>query len=91
MTEDGVLSGESSSTYYRIPSVVLLLAGPILGLLYVILLPFIGIATVGMLAVRKVVGGLLSLIGKSLSFGWRPKEAYLAGKKKGKKENKKNQ
>lgn len=86
--KEGILSGDSSSTYYRIPSGLLLLAGPIIGLLYVILLPFIGITTVGLLAVRKVVGGLLSLIGKSISFGWRPKEAYLTGKKKGKKENK---
>jgi hypothetical protein len=81
VAEDAILNGDSSSTYYRIPSGIMLLVGPVIGLLYVILLPFIGIATVGMLAVRKVVGGVLSLIGKSLSFGWRPKEAYLSGKK----------
>jgi hypothetical protein len=35
------------------------------------------------------VGGTMSILGKSLSFGWRPKEAYLSGKKK--KNNKKDQ
>jgi hypothetical protein len=88
VAEEAILSGDSSSTYYRIPAGVLLLAGPVVGLLYVILLPFIGITTIVMLALQKVAGGTLSLIGKSLSFGWRPKEAYLSGKKKSKKEPK---
>jgi len=56
----------------------------------VIALPFIGIATIASLAAGKIVNGLLSLVGTSLSFEWRPREAYLAGKnkKKGKKEPK---
>jgi hypothetical protein len=54
----------------------------VIGLFYVISLPFIGIATVAALAVGKIVNGLLSLVGTSLSFEWRPMEAYLAGKKK---------
>lgn len=86
VAQETMLSGGSSSTYYRIPSAIMLIAGPVVGLLYVVLLPFIGIATIGTLAVRKLVGGMLSLIGKSLSFGWRPKVAYLSGKKKSKKE-----
>ncbi len=88
VNSEAILSGDGSSTFYRIPAGVMLLVGPIIGLVYVLLLPFIGIATVAMIAVRKVVGGALSLLGKSLSFGWRPKEAYLAGKKKNKKERK---
>ncbi len=82
---EAVLGGNSSSTFYRIPSGVMLLIGPVVGLVYVLLLPFIGIGTVAMIAVRKAAGAALNLIGKSLSFGWRPKEAYLAGKKKNKK------
>ncbi len=78
---EAFLSGDRSTTYYRIPSGAMLVVGPMIGLVYVLLLPFIGIGTVAILAVRKVVGGALSLVGKSLSFGWRPKEAYLAGKK----------
>jgi hypothetical protein len=80
--QEGILGGEASATYYRIPTGVMLIAGPVIGLLYVISLPFIAIATVATLAAGKVVNGLLSLAGTSLSFEWRPREAYLAGKKK---------
>jgi hypothetical protein len=88
VSAEAVLSGDGRTTFYRIPSGVMLLVGPVIGLIYVLMLPFIGIGTVAVLAVRKVVGGAMSLIGKSLSFGWRPKEAYLAGKKKNKKDRK---
>ena len=83
--QDAILIGDPSATYYRISAGIMLLAGPVIGLFYVICLPFIGIATIATLATGKVVGGMLSLIGKSLSFGWRPREAYLSGKKKSKK------
>jgi hypothetical protein len=87
--QDAILSGAESATYFRIPTGVMLIAGPVIGLFYVISLPFIAIATVATLAAGKVVNGLLSLVGTSLSFEWRPLEAYLAGKKKSKKESKK--
>jgi hypothetical protein len=83
--QETVLGGDASSTYYRIPASIMLLAGPVIGLFYVIVLPFIGIATIASLATGRVVSGVLGLIGKSLSFGWRPREAYLSGKKKSKK------
>jgi len=86
--QDVVLNGESSRTYLRMSAGTMLLAGPIMGLLYVVSLPFIGIATFLSIASGKIVNSILSLIGKSLSFGWRPKEAYLSGKKKSKKEPK---
>ena len=89
VTDEAILSGSNSSTYLRISAGVMLLAGPIIGLLYVVLLPFIGIATVATVATRKVVGGVFNLIGKSLSFGWRPRTAYLSGKKKPDKKNSK--
>jgi len=83
---EGVLTG--TETYVRMSSAVMLLAGPFIGLLYAILMPIIGIATVATLAVGKVVGGLYNLAAKSISFGWQPMSAYLAGKKKNKKEKK---
>jgi len=86
--QEAILSGGASSTYLRLPTAMMLIAGPIIGLFYVICLPFIGIATILSLAARTIINGLLSLIGKSLSFGWRPREAYLSGKKKSKKESK---
>jgi hypothetical protein len=63
---------------------VKLLAAPIIGLIYVVFLPFIGIAALAAVAGREVLGGVASVAGKTVSFGWRPVEAYLAGKKKGK-------
>lgn len=86
---EGVLAGNGTATYVRMSSAVMLLSGPVIGLLYAILMPFIGIATVVTLAVRKVLGGLYDLAAKSISFGWQPKNAYLAGKKKKKEEEKK--
>ena len=83
--EECALTGGPSATYLRMPSGMMLLVGPVIGLLYVLCVPIIGIATIAALATGKAANGVLSLIGKSLSFGWRPKEAYLSGKKKNKK------
>jgi len=71
----------------KIGTGVKLLAAPIIGLVYVIFLPFIGIATLAAVAGRKVLGGVASVAGKTISFGWKPMEAYLAGKKKEKKQD----
>jgi|Deesub1362A_J573_1020465.scaffolds.fasta_scaffold00199_13 uncharacterized metal-binding protein len=65
---------------------LLLLLGPILGLVYVIFLPFIAIAAIITLIGVKIGGGTLNLIRNAVSFGWRPREAYLTGKKRGKKD-----
>jgi hypothetical protein len=62
-----------------------LLAGPVIGLLYVIALPFIAIGTVVAMIGKKVLEGAAGLAGSLVSFGWRPSEAHLAGKKKGRK------
>jgi hypothetical protein len=62
-----------------------LVAGPFLGLIYVIGLPFIAIATIVTLVGGKLVGGVFGTMRNLVSFGWRPSEAYLSGKKKGKK------
>ncbi len=67
----------------RMETGVKLLAAPIIGLLYVVSLPFIGIVTLAAVAGRKVLDVVASVAGKTISFGWRPVEAYLAGKKKG--------
>jgi hypothetical protein len=79
-------------TYYEEKNIgkgiVVLLSGPILGLLYVVCLPFIAIAAIVTLIVKKIFGGVLSLARNLVSFGWRPSEAYLSGKKKNKKDNK---
>ena len=89
IAHEGVLPGKETETYLRMSSGVMLLLGPVIGLLYAILMPFIGIATVVALAGRKVLGGLYSLAAKSISFGWQPKNAYLSGKKKKKEKEEK--
>jgi len=66
-------------------TIMMLLASPFIGLLYVVCLPFVGVATLAVAAGRKVLGGAASAAGKTISFGWRPVESYLAGRKKGKK------
>ena len=88
ISHEGVLPGDETATYFRMSPGVMLLFGPIVGLLYAILMPVIGIATVAALAVRKVLGGMFNLVAKSISFGWQPLSAYLSGKKTKKKEKK---
>jgi hypothetical protein len=89
VASEGVLAGEGTTTYFRMSSAVMLLSGPVIGLLYAVLMPIIGIATVITLAVTKVLQGMYNLAAKSISFGWQPMSAYLAGKKKKKAEKKK--
>jgi len=62
-----------------------LVLGPVLGLVYVICMPFMAIATIITLLAGKVMGGMLGLLKDLVSFGWRPSEAYLSGKKRKKK------
>jgi hypothetical protein len=88
IADEGILPGSEKATYIKMPSLVMLLIGPIIGLLYAILLPFIGIATVAALAGRTMLRGMNNLAAKSVSFGWRPKNAYLSGKKKKNQEKK---
>jgi len=88
IADQGTLPGGEASTYFRIPSGVMLLLVPIIGLFYAILMPIIGIATIITLALYKVLGGLYDLAAKNISFGWRPLNAYLSGKKKKKKDTK---
>ncbi len=70
-----------SATFATIKKIV---AGPFIGLAYVVSLPFVFAYALGTAALN----GLLGLAGRSVSFGWRPTEAYLAGKKKKKEEKK---
>ncbi len=68
-----------------------LVAAPLLGLVYVIVMPFIAVGTVLAAAGTKAVVGLSHLAANLVSFGWRPSEAHLAGKKKGRKRSGNNQ
>jgi len=53
-------------------------AAPFIGLAYIIALPFGFVYALG----KAAADGLVNLVGKEAVFGWRPMEAYLAGRKK---------
>ncbi len=57
-------------------------AAPFIGLAYVTALPFAFVTALGYAALK----GLAAVAGRSATFGWRPTEAYLAGRKKGEEE-----
>ena len=80
--EEGVLPGNEKKTYYRMPAAAIVVAAPALGLLYAAFLPFIGIAMLVKLVGQKAGGGVMEMVHGSASFGFRPSESYLAGKKK---------
>ncbi len=65
-----------------------LFVAPVAGLLYFVTLPLIATGTVLIIAVKKAFEGAASVVGSLFSFGWRPSEAHLSGKKKGRKKEK---
>ena len=68
-------SGELFTTVKRI------IAAPFIGLAYVALLPVAFLFAL----VSEAINGVLGFAGREASFGWRPMEAYLSGKKGDKK------
>jgi hypothetical protein len=77
----GTLPGDGSVTYYKANPVIILAAGPILGLLYAAFLPFIGIAIVMKLVAAKMFAGSLNEISRVSTFNWNPIASYLAGRR----------
>jgi hypothetical protein len=91
---EGVLPGSKEATYYKFSTLTILLLGPIFGLAYAALMPFVGLA-MGTKVVARKVFRLFSDVSRAVadasSFGWRPDEAYLEGKRKKVKKEKKAQ
>jgi hypothetical protein len=93
MEQDGVLPGSGTTRYVKAPVPVMLMAAPVIGLVFAVFLPLIGIVMTLSLIGKKVVEGVESAAAGSMSFGWRPIQAYLVGRKakkaaREKKENK---
>lgn len=88
VAQEDVLPGGKASTYLRMPPGIMPLLGPIIGVLYVVFFPFIGLAVVLMAAGRRVAESVVNLVVKSFSFHWRPGDAYLTGKNKEKSKKK---
>ncbi len=84
----GILPGDSSATYYKAHPAIILLAGPVLGLVYAVFLPFIGIAVLLKVIMTKLFGRTMEGLSKLAIFNWRPSEAYLAGRRKKREEGK---
>ena len=82
MEQEGVLPGDGKARYIKAPVAVMLVAAPVIGLVFAVFLPFIGIAMTLSLIGKKLVDGVASAAAGSMSFGWRPIEAYLSGRKR---------
>src|SRR3972149_6265604 len=82
--ERGRLRGTEKDVWYRVPTLALLVVGPILGLAFVVFLPFIGFAMVGWLLMEKA-GHLAAEATRAavrvLRPGWEPSLAFLSRSK----------
>jgi hypothetical protein len=58
-----------------------LAAAPFIGLTYIVLLPLGFAAAIVIGGTNLMLKGVSSIIGKNMSFDWRPMEAYFTGKK----------
>jgi hypothetical protein len=83
---EGILPGGEELIYRRLPFFVLFLLMIALGGVYVLFLPVLIICTTIYMVGVRVFGSLFLQMRKSVSFGWRPAEAYLSGKRTAKKE-----
>lgn len=78
--EPGRLPGAEDDTYYSVPLALLLVAGPLIGLIYVIFLPFIGLAMFASFAVQKLAGWIGeagAAFARVLRPSWRPVTAFF--------------
>jgi hypothetical protein len=81
--EAGMLPGTSASRYVRISWVMVVLLAPVLGGLYVVALPFVGLATMLRWAWAKLTGAAregAQDLAATVTPGWRPGEAHLTGR-----------
>lgn len=82
--EEGALPGKGDESYRRVPVLLLLVMGPLLGLAYAVFLPFIGFAVVAWLLGTKTVHlarGTARTAVRVLRPGWEPSMAFLSRSK----------
>lgn len=78
------LPGDATDTYRHVPMLLMLLAAPVLGLAFVIFLPFIGFAMVAYLLGTKAVEagtGVVEQMRRVRRPGWAPALAFLSRSK----------
>jgi hypothetical protein len=79
--ERGPLPGSETDTYYRAPMLLVLATAPLLGLAFVIFLPFIGFAMVAYLIGDKGLqwaGNATTEAVRVVRPGWAPSLAFLS-------------
>jgi hypothetical protein len=62
--EKAILPSSPLAKYVKVPIWLVFLLGPIFGLAYIIFVPLAGIGTMGILAARKLRGGIVALTPK---------------------------
>jgi len=82
MDAPGILPGSPETTYYKGHPIALVLAAPILGLVYAAFLPAVGFAMALGTLIEKAIGTMAETFSKASVFTWQPSESYLAGKKR---------
>ena len=74
-----VLAGDSM-TYLKVHPAALVLLGPIIGLAFVLCLPFIGFAMTAYTLSSKLLTFAGTHLAREAGFRWQPSLAYFAGK-----------
>jgi hypothetical protein len=80
----GALPGTATDIFRRIPILLMLAVAPVLGLVYVMFLPFIGFAMVAYLLSRKAAeaaSGVAAQAGRVRRPAWAPTLAFLSRSK----------
>lgn len=91
MEDEGRLPGSREDEYRRVPAAALLVAGPLMGLVYVMFLPVIGFAMLAWVAGGKAVGLLTQAavsVGRVLTPVWKPAMAFFSKGRPAKSPNK---
>ena len=81
MEDTGRLPGTSDDVYRRVPVLAMLIVGPLLGLVYVMFLPFVGFAMVAwLLSVKagRVAARAARSAARVLTPGWEPSLAFFS-------------
>ena len=84
MDDEGPLPGKTEDIYRHVPTLALLVVGPLLGFVYVIFLPLIGFGMVAwLLGVKagRVAMGAARGAARVLTPGWEPSMAFLSRSK----------
>jgi hypothetical protein len=78
----GTLPGGKDAHFLRVPTIGALMFAPLMGAVYAIFLPFIGIALVAQYATKKAAAGVRNVtesVMGTMTPAWRPGEAHFTG------------